>query len=216
MVLRLVAAALLVLFQIPTATAQVEIVRVPDGGLQPQVAVDRGGGIHLVYFKGEPAGGDIYYVHRGSGGREWSVPLRVNSQPGSAIATGTIRGAHLALGRNGRVHVAWNGSRQAEPKGPDGVTPMLYARLSDAGASFEPQRNVMQRSGVLDGGGAVAADRAGNVYVIWHATGEVTGEDHRQVFVAASRDDGKTFARDRKSTRLNSSHIQKSRMPSSA
>jgi hypothetical protein len=42
----------------------------------------------------------------------------VNSQPESAIAAGTIRGAQLAIGKAGRVHVAWNGSQNAEPVGP--------------------------------------------------------------------------------------------------
>ena len=32
-------------------------------------------------------------------GKDWSAPMRVNSQPSSAIAMGTIRGAQLALGR---------------------------------------------------------------------------------------------------------------------
>src|SRR5262249_27151182 len=122
--------------------------------------------------------------------------IRVNSQPGSAVATGTIRGAQLAIGRSGRVHVAWNGSRQAEPLGPNGSMPMLYARLDDAGAAFEPQRNLMHDGGALDGGGTLAADRAGNVWVAWHGMGEVKGEEHRRVYVAHSRDDGKTFARE--------------------
>jgi hypothetical protein len=55
--------------------------------------------------------------------------LRVNSQQGSAIAAGAIRGAHLAVGRNGRVHVAWNGSstgptaRSAQPGNAPGQSP---------------------------------------------------------------------------------------------
>ncbi|MEO7649520.1 MAG: hypothetical protein ABIZ80_03565, partial [Bryobacteraceae bacterium] len=98
----------------------------------------------------------------------------MNSQPGSAIAVGTIRGAQLALGRNGRVHVARNGSMAAEPKGttnPDsgkpGV-PMLYAGLDNGGKAFERQRNLMTLSFGLDGGGSIAAGHAGNVYVAWH------------------------------------------------
>src|SRR5947209_16049514 len=35
-------------------------------------------------------------------GRTFSTPLQVNSRAGSAIAVGNIRGAHLALGKNGR------------------------------------------------------------------------------------------------------------------
>jgi hypothetical protein len=47
----------------------------------------------------------------------------------------------------------------------------------------------------LDGGGSVAADTEGNVYVFWHAPAPgKKGEDQRRVWVAVSADEGKTFA----------------------
>lgn len=73
---------------------------------------------------------------------------------------------------------------------------MLYARLNDAGTAFEPQRNLMHVGGFLDGGGTVAADRAGNVWVAWGGMGDARGEEHREVYVARSSDDGKTFAKE--------------------
>lgn len=175
----------------------VHLIRTPQGGLQAQAAAGPDGAVHLIYFVGDPAGGDIYYVRQAAGASEFSKPVRVNSFPGSAIAIGTIRGAQIALGRNGRVHVAWNGSGQAQPKGPGGAAPMLYTRMNDAGAGFEPQRNLLQVAAGLDGGGTVAADGEGNVYVAWHAPdpGE-QGEEHRRVWIARSRDDGRTFARE--------------------
>src|SRR5262249_14909661 len=102
-----------------------------------------------------------------------------------------IRGAHLAIGKNGRVHVAWNGSgRKGKPN--EG---MLYARMNEKGTAFEPQRNVLRATGELDGGGSVAADEGGNVYVIWHAgESDKPEEAHGRVWVARSTDDGKTFA----------------------
>ncbi len=175
----------------------VTTLRVPEGGLQPQVAVDGQGVVHLIYFRGDPKNGDVYYVRSRDGGASFTPPLRVNSQPGSVIAIGNIRGAHLAVDRGGRVHVAWMGSGPAQPRGPDGATPMLYTRLNDAGTAFEPQRDVIQAAAGLDGGGSVAADGAGNVYVTWHAPVPGTkGEINRRVWVARSRDDGQTFARE--------------------
>ena len=166
--------------------------RVPDGGIQPQVAVDERGTIHLVYFRGEPAHGDISYV-RSTGGT-FSRPIRVNHQSGSAIATGTVRGAQIAVGRNGRVHVAWNGSGIAVPKVQSGTGPLMYARLDDAGKDFEPERNIIQKAYGIDGGSAVAADREGHVYVAWHAPGPgEQGEANRRVWVARSSDEGRTF-----------------------
>ena len=183
--------------------------RVPAGGLQPQAAVDGKGVLHLVYYAGPPANGDVFYVRSEDRGATFTAPLRVNSQAGSAIATGTIRGAQLALGANGRAHVAWNGSAKAEPPGPvnpdsrKAGSPMLYARMDDAGDAFEPQRNLMLHSFGLDGGGSVAADGSGAVYVAWHGIGEneasgKQGEARRAVWIARSGDEGRTFAREEK------------------
>src|SRR5207249_149660 len=78
------------------------------------------------------------------------------------MAMGTIRGAQLAVGKNGRVHVAWDGmgrgssldphaghsdnhpahSRPAhEPSGDK--HPLFYTRLNDDTTGFEPERNVI-------------------------------------------------------------------------
>jgi hypothetical protein len=179
--------------------AEVTTLRVPDKGIQPQVAVDGKGTVHLIYFGGEPGAGDIFYVHAEKGGDKFSRPLRVNSVPGSAIAVGNIRGAHLALGKDGRAHVAWMGSDKARPKAPGDASPMLYARLNDAGTEFEAQRNVIQSAVGLDGGDSVAADDAGNVYVTWHAPAPGDkGEGARCVWVAHSTDEGKTFAAEKR------------------
>lgn len=186
----------LALLLVASATPEPLLVRVPDQGVQPQAVMEASGTLHLVYLKGPEGASDVYYVRRGFGSAEFSRPLRVNSQPGSAIAVGTIRGAQLALGKSNRVHVAWNGSSEALPKSAKNSMPMLYARLGDAGTAFEPQRNLMQKSFVLDGGGTVAADPAGNVYVAWHGlpVGSPPGEINRKVWVARSSDEGKTFA----------------------
>ena len=175
----------------------VNTVRVPRGGIQPQVAMDDDGILHMVYFTGDPAKGDLYYVRSADHGASFSAPLKVNSHAGSAMATGNIRGAHIAVGRNGRVYVAWNGTYELDRPGvekPWMKHPMLIARLNDAGTAFEPERNVIHAAFGLDGGGALAADRAGAVYVFWHAPSPGTeGEGNRRVWVARSTDDGRTF-----------------------
>jgi hypothetical protein len=181
---------------------EVKLVRVPNGGIQPQAVTDGRGVVHLLYFAGEAKAGDLYYVRSGDNCVTWSPPMRVNSEPASAIALGTIRGGQIAVGRSGHVHVAWNGSSAVQSAGPlnsesgqRGV-PMLYTRCNENRTGFEPERSLMTRTFGLDGGGALAADLEGNVYVVWHgkAPGAITGEAGRQVWIAASRDDGATFA----------------------
>ena len=186
----------------PNEPAQrVTTVRVPNGGIQPQIAIDGKGVLHMVYFAGEPAHGDLYYVRSRDYRATFSAPIKVNSHPGSSIATGNIRGAHIAIGRNGRVYVAWNGTYEVdrpEATKPWMKHPMVFARLNDAGVEFEPERNVIRAAYGLDGGGAIAADNAGTVYVFWHAPSPGTeGEGNRRIWVARSTDDGKTFAPER-------------------
>jgi hypothetical protein len=204
----------------PGADVQVQLVQTPAQGIQPQITVDSMGGIHLIFFKGDAAAGDLFYVQKSSNAKVFSKPIRVNSVAGSAIAVGTIRGGQIALGKEGRVHVAWNGSGKFA--GDRGV-PMFYARMNQRGTGFEDQRNLMQKTRGLDGGGTITADQNGRVFVAWHGlavaskveggsetsaetsagagaktrveTGaEMSGEAARRVWVAISTDSGKTFA----------------------
>ncbi|MDQ2842643.1 MAG: glycoside hydrolase [Acidobacteriota bacterium] len=176
------------------AFADIQVTRVPDGGIQPQVAVDSKGSVHLIYFKGDPAAGNLFYARSPDGGAHFSPAIRVNSVAGSAIAVGNIRGGRIALGRKGHVYVAWNGSAAASG-GDTGHVPMLYSRLNVDGTAFEPERNLIHTAYGIDGGGGIAADQSGHVYVVWHAPEPGTsGEAHRQVWMARSTDDGKTFA----------------------
>jgi hypothetical protein len=176
-------------------SGRVTVLKAPDGGIQPQAAIDDHGMIHLIDFKGDPAAGDLFYTRYDSRAGTFSPPVRVNSQPRSAVAIGTIRGGQIAVGKEGRVHVAWNGSRGALPKPPAGGFPMLYARSDAAGNAFEPQRNLMQKTTALDGGGTVAADRDGRVFVAWHGRAEDAPADEaaRRMWVARSGDEGATF-----------------------
>ena len=167
--------------------------RLPEGGVNAQGATDRDGVIHLVYFKGDPMHGDVFYVRSNDRGESFSKPVRVNSQDESVILVGTVRGPQMAVGKGGRVHVSWMGSDKALPKAKGRQTPMLYTRLNDAGDAFEPQRNIIQDHPGLDGGGSVAADEAGNVYVAWHAPRREQTEEDRHIWVVRSDDEGRTF-----------------------
>ena len=184
--------------------ARVELVRTPEGGLQPQAAVDPSGTLHLIYFKGDPKAGNVFYVQQKRDETGFSPAIRVNSRDGSVMAIGSIRGAQMALGKNGRVHVVWNGATGAETAVIDGkkTEPMVYTRISNG--RFEPERNVLTFAAGLDGGGSVAADEHGNVFVAWHANppDNKLGERGRAVFVARSQDEGKTFASEERASEV--------------
>jgi hypothetical protein len=183
------------------SSAAVLLDRIPDGGIQPQLALDRDGTVHLIYFKGDAMGGDIFYVRRPPNDSQFSAPLRVNRTSGGAIAAGTMRGPQMALGKNNRVHVSWMGGNGAKKVqiAEQPVTPMFYTRLNDKRTEFEPERNLITYAGGLDGGGSVAADPGENVYVVWHgAPPGSEGEENRALYIARSTDEGKSFAREHK------------------
>ena len=172
----------------------VQLVLAPEEGLQPQAAVDTKGTLHLIYFKGNAAAGDLFYVRRGPKDKAFSKPIRVNHRRESVVAKGTVRGAHLALGKEGRPHVVWMGSRKTVPLRKRHGSPLFYTRLAKDGKNFEVERNVIRFAYGLDGGGSVAADEQGNVHVLWHAPAlKKEGEANRQIWAASSSDEGKTF-----------------------
>jgi hypothetical protein len=184
--------------------AKVTVLRTPEKGIQPQTRCDDEGTAHVIYFRGDPTGGDIFYACKRAGQKDFSAPLQVNTQPHTATAIGTIRGAQMAVGKHGRVHVVWNGMGRGTNPGTSFVTdheshqPLLYTRLNDAGTAFELERNIITYAWGLDGGSSVAADAVGDVYVAWHAAqpGNTNGEGGRAVFIARSTDEGKSFARE--------------------
>jgi hypothetical protein len=184
------------LFSRTAAVPKVELKRVPGGGIQPQVAVEPNGTIHLVYFRGDPAEGDIFYT-RSKDGENFSPPIQVNSVPAAAVALGNIRGARIAVGRSGNVFVVWNGSRKLGNPAL-GRSPMLFSRLNANRTAFEPERNLIHTAYGIDGGGGVAADQQGRVYVFWHAPipGR-KGEEFRRVWMTRSADDARSFEPER-------------------
>ena len=79
----------------------VDLIPMPDRGVQPQVQVGPSGDIHLVYHKGVPGEGDLFYVRMKPDLGEWST-IQINRLPHSAVATGTVGGTSwrwLATGR---------------------------------------------------------------------------------------------------------------------
>jgi hypothetical protein len=176
-------------------SVEVTAMKTPGGGVQPHVAVDVRGVAHLIYLKGDPAAADLEYVRETQpGSLAWTPPRRVNSEPGTAVALGSIRGGAIALGRDGWVHVVWNGAMPKQKQAGAQPDSSLFYTRSRGGAPFEAQRNLITTAKGLDGGAAVAADNEGRVFAAWHGNPERSGEAHRAVYLARSTDDGRAFA----------------------
>jgi len=169
----------------------VKLVRAPEAGIQPQAVVDSEGRAHLIYFKGEAKAGELFYTRIDDSG-VFAPAIQAAAASQGPMAVGNIRGAQLAVGKGGRPHVAWMGGGKI----------MYYTRLDDKGTAFEPPRNLVTWAGGLDGGGTLAADRRGNVFVAWHGSPpeNKSGEIGRAVFLARSTDDGKTFSKEERVT----------------
>jgi hypothetical protein len=177
------------------APVSIAVSEAPGQGLQPRLFVDDKGMLHALWYAGDAKSGDVFHATRQSD-KTWTKAVRVNSEPGSAVAAGTIRGAQVSLGRAGMIHVVWNGSNAKLPKGSH--MPLCYTRSTDGGRTFEPQR-VVSGDWPMDGGGAVASDVKGNVHLFWHA-GKAMGkgtEIARRIFIRSSENDGKEFAEER-------------------
>lgn len=175
------------------ALPSINLMRVPDSGIQPQI-IEKDGIVHLLYFTGDPKTGDLNYVVSRDYGKTFSKPLRVNSEPGTVMATGNIRGGQIAIGANGRVHVAWIGSSVAQPRAASNSAPVLYARMADTKDRFEPSQHVNDASWGADGA-SIAADSKGDVFVFWHAQPpKGKSEADRKLWIARSTDGGKFFA----------------------
>jgi hypothetical protein len=197
MKLRLIIAFLLLLLLphlAPAAPSGVFLHPCPGGGYLPDAVTASDGRVHLVFHRGDPAKSDLFHATFTAENGEFSDPVRINSLPGSAVAAGSVRGAQLALGKDDAIHIAWMGSMQSAPEHDHARIPMWFSRSLDGGRTFEPQRNLITTAYGLDGGGTLAADRSGNVHVLWHATGDEEGPGHRRVVLANSQDNGASFA----------------------
>ena len=181
-----------------SSAAEVRLERLPNGGVQPQIAMETDGTAHLVWLEGDASAADIMYQRRPLSAGSLAVPVRVNSLPGSAIAMGTVRGAQIALDSKGTPHIVWVGSKTSATQSAPGA-PLLYSRFLSKKNEFEPQRNLLGQTSSLDGGGTLAVGPNDHVSIVWHARGRDASPDesHRQIFLALSKDDGERFQPER-------------------
>lgn len=221
------AAATLVLTLATPAVAQdaaADAVRVNETGHKaqaPEIAVGPDGSVHLVWIDentapqehaehghSHMAATNLFYARSSDGGRSFGAPVRLNAKDGDVWGF-SVSKPRVVVGQNGTVHVFYPGNDVNPTNGkPEAVA--LYTRSTDGGKTFSaPQRlNAMgttDASEFVHGGlthahvfGTLAVDGKGAVYALWIDTRDMAkSTDSGKVFMAVSRDDGKTFEKDR-------------------
>lgn len=125
----------------------VDISKNPDLSSDPQLAVDEGGAVHVVWNSPE----EIYYARRGSDGI-WSSPLNISNNSGYS------GWPQLAVDGSGAVHVVWadntygNYNIYYAQRGSDGIWSSPENISSNSGESHYPQ---------------LAVDVDGAIHVVW-------------------------------------------------
>jgi hypothetical protein len=205
------------------ASAATTLVSAPDHKAQgPEVAIGADGSINMVWIDEDSQAGkrddqghghshmaatNLYFARSTDGGRSFSAPVQVNARNGDVWGF-TVSKPRIAVGSNGTIHLFYPGNDVNPANGkPHAVA--MYTRSTDNGRSFQkPLRlNTMpttDASHLVHGGlthahvfGTMAVGNGGNIYALWIDTRDMAKEgDSGKVFMAISRDDGRSFGKD--------------------
>ncbi len=165
--------------------------RCPGGGRLPDAALDRDGALHLVYFAGAKAAGDLFYVHSEDEGATFSEPVRINEEPGTVRGTGALTGGSIDVDGRRQAHVVWLTAGK-EPT-------IRYARVKSGEVSLRQQLAEGHRG--LDVAPEIVYGQ-GRAVVLWHSLAESKAEasedePSRRLFLCDSEDFGETFSEPR-------------------
>lgn len=140
----------------------------------------RGGGHHGAGTA--PLGPEVRVARSGDGGRTFGASVVVDRDACPCCRTS------LARGRDGALYVAWRKIFAGD------VRDIVVARSTDDGATWGAPVKVRDDGWVYPGcphaGPSIAVDGTGALHVVWY-----TGAEGRAgLYLATSRDDGRTFA----------------------
>lgn len=164
---------------------EIEVHRLPADAVAPQMQTDANGTIHLMYVTGDVKAGNIQYTTRAAGEKEFADPITVNSIANSAMVIGGVRAPDMAVNAKGDVHIVWMFMQKGQGN-------IFASRKLAEKKSFIKQTVVSGKTDGLDAGVAVAVS-GDDVYAVWPAHGAENAEAQRLIFVAYSKNAGKTF-----------------------
>lgn len=132
-------------------TAPENVSQSPTNSYLPQVFVDRGGTVHLVYADYQPGHADIFYAARppNSG---WLPPVNLSNSPG------TSNYPMVAVDGAGTIHVVWQDDTP-------GNSQVYYASKPTSGPWSTPA-NISESPGYARRP-RLAIDRADTLHVVW-------------------------------------------------
>ena len=139
----------------------------PGQSIQPNVAIDGGGDVHLVWQDGILDGGDdsgfnteIWYMPLDAEGAPRALPVRVSR------ALGLSERPSVALGPGGSLHLTWSDGRDPLPNNPTFFPMAIWYRRWLPGLGFgHEKRFVFSNADHLNP--AVATTPDGTVNVVW-------------------------------------------------
>lgn len=152
------------------------------GSYNPQIAVDSGGNINVVWVEDNTAQPDngVYFSRSTDGGLTFSAPMNLPLNPGGY----SFSGVRLALDYSGNIYVVCRLIGASNQPGQ-----IMFTHSTDGGASFSP-RLVVSGIGSQDSP-QIGIDSAYNINIVWSENGN-TNASH--VEFARSTDGGNTFS----------------------
>ncbi|MGH9831757.1 MAG: sialidase family protein [Blastocatellia bacterium] len=147
---------------------------------------------------------NLYFARSTDGGRTFSPPLRINARDGELWGFATSR-PRIAVGKSGVIHIFYHGNRR-DLSAPRQAVDARYTRSTDGGKTFAPPRTLNGEARGMDDGeldeahcfGGMGVAPNGDVHAFWIDTRHMTSEkDNGAIYTAVSRNEGRTFERDR-------------------
>jgi hypothetical protein len=166
-----------------TFSAPLDVSRSAGGAIDPDIALDPGGAINVVWEDSASGSGQIMFARSVDGGQTFTEPVLVST--GQSKATE----AHVAIDSLGRIYVSWIGWNNEDLQA-------FLSRSTDGGRSFSVPINVSNNPDGRTHKPVLAA--SGNIVYLSYQNGDIffQGEiqRHAQVFLVKSEDAGLSFS----------------------
>ncbi len=160
-----------------------EISNLPSGHplFRPQLAVDGGGNINVVWESVVSGSWEIFYSRSVDGGATFSTPKVISNYAGAAVDP------QLAVDRLGNLNVVWQTQQAADLNRWN----VWFSRSTDGGRSFRDPQPMCDDAAICNWP-QIAVEPGGSIDVVWAEAD--CADCAYDVFFRRSRDGGATFS----------------------